>query len=79
MRLNPHYPDWYGQAAARSLYLLGRHENARPYLTKITSTGSHFIAVRFLAAAYQGHLETDRESRLLATSRSFGSLRLRPL
>ncbi len=63
IRLNPRYPDWYAQTIARSFYLLGRHEDAIPYLSKLSSTGSQMVPARVLAVANYVALERLEEAR----------------
>ena len=51
IRLNPHHPSWYLATWGRTLFNLGRHEEAEPILHRLTASGTEFLPGTLLTIA----------------------------
>jgi adenylate cyclase len=63
VRHNPHHPDWYLLGFCRAYYVLGRHDEAAPYLERLTGARPEYVAARLAAAANNVALGRVDEAR----------------
>ncbi len=62
VRLNPHHPDWYLVVWGRSLYLLGRHEEAVPVLQRLEDAGTELLQSYLLMIANHMAIDHTKEA-----------------
>jgi adenylate cyclase len=63
MRHNPHHPDWYLIGVGRTYYMLGRYEEAIPYLERLVTARPELAIGRLLLVAVyaaSGRLDAAR-------------------